>query len=156
MGIEMEPIGRVEAARNHVEDDYWGGQESRIVLAEQYEAEALQGIEEFSHVEVIFFFDRLDPSGVVTGARRPRNNPEWPVVGIFAQRGKNRPNRIGCTICRVVRREGRSLFVSGLDAIDGTPVLDIKPVMAEFLPGEEIRQPAWTHELMRFYWQSAS
>jgi tRNA-Thr(GGU) m(6)t(6)A37 methyltransferase TsaA len=152
----MEPIGRVEAARNHVEDDYWGGQESRIVLAEQYEAEALQGIEEFSHVEVIFFFDRLDPSGVVTGARRPRNNPEWPVVGIFAQRGKNRPNRIGCTICRVVRREGRSLFVSGLDAIDGTPVLDIKPVMAEFLPGEEIRQPAWTHELMRFYWQSAS
>jgi tRNA-Thr(GGU) m(6)t(6)A37 methyltransferase TsaA len=156
VGIEMEPIGRVEAARNHVEDDYWGGQESRIVLAEQYEAEALQGIEEFSHVEVIFFFDRLDPSGVVTGARRPRNNPEWPVVGIFAQRGKNRPNRIGCTICRVVRREGRSLFVSGLDAIDGTPVLDIKPVMAEFLPGEEIRQPAWTHELMRFYWQSAS
>lgn len=84
--------------------------------------------------------------------RHPRNNPEWPAVGIFAQRGKNRPNRLGSAICRLVRVEGTRLFVAELDAIDKTPVLDIKPVMAEFLPRELIRQPTWSRELMRQYW----
>lgn len=88
----------------------------------------------------------------MTGARHPRNNKEWPAVGIFAQRGKNRPNRLGSTICRIVRVEGSKLFVSELDAINGTPVLDIKPVMTEFLPRQEVHQPAWSHELMRQYW----
>jgi len=88
----------------------------------------------------------------VTGARHPRGRHEWPAVGIFAQRAKARPNRIGCTICQVVRVEGTSLYVAELDAIDGTPVLDIKPILAEFLPRGEVRQPAWSHELMRDYW----
>lgn len=102
---------------------------------------------------MIYFFDRVDPANVVSGARHPRNNRDWPAVGIFAQRGKNRPNRIGSTICRVLRRDGRRLFVAELDAIDGTPVLDIKPVMQEFLPREPVRQPAWSRELMRRYWE---
>jgi tRNA (Thr-GGU) A37 N-methylase len=76
----------------------------------------------------------------------------WPRVGIFAQRGKGRPNRLGATIVEVVSREGRVLTVAGLDAIDGTPVLDIKPVLAEFLPRKPVRQPAWSCELMRDYW----
>jgi tRNA (Thr-GGU) A37 N-methylase len=88
----------------------------------------------------------------VTGARHPRNNTAWPRVGIFAQRGKNRPNRIGSTICRVLRIDGRELYVAELDAIDKTPVLDIKPVMAEFLPREPVRQPRWSQELMSRYW----
>jgi tRNA-Thr(GGU) m(6)t(6)A37 methyltransferase TsaA len=153
MKIEMTPIGRVTAARADAEDDFWGGAESCITLADGYEPAALDGIEAFSHAEVLFLFDRVQPAKVVTGARHPRNNPAWPAVGIFAQRGKNRPNRIGSTICRIVRREGRRLFVAELDAIDGTPVLDIKPVMAEFLPREEVRQPAWSRELMSRYWQ---
>jgi tRNA-Thr(GGU) m(6)t(6)A37 methyltransferase TsaA len=151
--LEVEAIGRVEGARAEAEDDFWGGAESCIVLAEQFPEDALQGIEDFSHAEVIFHFDRVDPAKIVTGARHPRNNRAWPAVGIFAQRGKSRPNRIGSTICRVLRREGRRLYVAELDAIDGTPVLDIKPVMREFLPREEVRQPAWSHELMRQYWQ---
>jgi tRNA (Thr-GGU) A37 N-methylase len=73
-------------------------------------------------------------------------------VGIFAQRGKGRPNRLGVTIVEVIRREGRALTVAGLDAIDGSPVLDIKPVMAEFLPRTPVRQPEWSRELMRNYW----
>jgi tRNA (Thr-GGU) A37 N-methylase len=73
-------------------------------------------------------------------------------VGIFAQRGKGRPNRLGATIVEIVNRAGRVLTVTGLDAIDGTPVLDIKPVMAEFLPRNPVRQPKWSHELMRSYW----
>lgn len=73
-------------------------------------------------------------------------------AGNYRQRAKNRPNRIGSTICRVMRVEGTRLFVCELDAIDGNPVLDLKPVMAEFLPRQEIRQPAWSHDLMRRYW----
>ena len=152
MKIEMAAIGFVSAARTAVEDDFWGGAESCITLADEFPADALQGLDEFSHVEVLFHFHALDPGKIVVGARHPRNNPAWPKVGIFAQRGKNRPNRIGTTICRLVRVDGRKLFVRELDAIDGTPVLDIKPVIAEFLPRGPVKQPAWSHELMREYW----
>jgi len=154
MIAQVQAIGFVEAIRPHAEDDFWGGEESCIALTEQFTAEALQGISDFSHVEVVFLFHEVEPSKIVTGARHPRNNKEWPVVGIFAQRAKNRPNRIGSTICQVVRVEGAKLFVAELDAINGTPVLDIKPVMIEFLPRREIRQPDWSHELMRQYWLS--
>ena len=152
MQFTIEPIGFVRAARTEAEDDYWGGEEACIELASGYPAEALQGLMEFSHAEVLFVFDRVEPARIVTGARHPRNNKAWPAIGIFAQRGKNRPNRLGSTICRLLRCSGTRLFVAELDAIDGTPVVDIKPVMAEFLPRAEIRQPQWSHELMRDYW----
>jgi tRNA (adenine37-N6)-methyltransferase len=155
MKIELEAIGYVEAARTSPEDDFWGGGESCIILSDRYEPESLKGIEAFSHVEVLFLFDQVDPSKIVTGARHPRNNPDWPAVGIFAQRGKNRPNRIGTTICRIIRCKDRRLYVAELDAISGTPVLDIKPVMSEFLPREEVRQPSWSRELMSQYWKKA-
>jgi tRNA (Thr-GGU) A37 N-methylase len=152
MGIEIQAIGVVKAVRPHAGDDFWGGEEACISLSPDFTSEALRGFAEFSHVEVLFFFHEVDPSKIVTGARHPRNNPEWPAVGIFAQRGKNRLNRIGSTICRIVGVDGTRLFVTELDAIDGTPVIDIKPVMAEFLPRGEVRQPAWSSELMRRYW----
>lgn len=150
--FEMIPIGEVRNARTTAEDDYWGGVESRIVLADSFGRDALEGIEEFSHAEIIYVFHQVDPGKIVSGARHPRNNPAWPNVGIFAQRGKNRPNGIGSTIVRIIRREGRELCVSELDAINGTPVLDIKPVMAEFLPRQPVTQPSWSRELMRAYW----
>ena len=75
-------------------------------------------------------------------------------MGIFAQRAKDRPNRLGSTVVEIVKRDDRVLTVAGLDAVDGTPVLDIKPVMAEFLPRGEVRQPAWSHELMRQHWKA--
>ncbi|MFN8006597.1 MAG: SAM-dependent methyltransferase [Terriglobia bacterium] len=153
MKVEMEAVGYIESIRSQVEDDYWGGQESCIVLSNRFTPEALQGMEEYSHLEIIFLMDRVDPSKIIWGARRPRNNPTWPEVGIFAQRSKYRPNRIGCTICRILRREGMRLFVSELDAIDKTPVLDMKPVLTEFLPQEKIRQPLWSRELMQDYWK---
>ena len=73
-------------------------------------------------------------------------------MGIFAQRGKNRPNRLGTTTCRLLQVDGTKLNVAGLDAIDGTPVLDIKPVMKEFLPRGALAQPEWATELMASYW----
>ena len=150
--IELKPIGYVEATRPHAEDDNWGNEQACITLVEDFEVAALQGLSEFSHVEILYFFHEVAESKITSGARHPRNNPEWPAVGIFAQRGKNRPNRLGSTICRLVRVQGVRLFVAELDAIDGTPVVDIKPVMAEFLPRESVRQPNWSHELMRQYW----
>src|SRR5579871_4771896 len=101
--IEQTPIGYVEAMRPHAEDDYWGGEQASIVLAEEFGPEALQGLADFSHVEILYYFHEVDAAKVTTGARHPRNNPSWPAVGIFAQRGKNRPNRIGSTICRLIR-----------------------------------------------------
>jgi tRNA-Thr(GGU) m(6)t(6)A37 methyltransferase TsaA len=149
---KVQAIGFVEAIRPHARDDFWGDEQACISLTDLFTSESLQGVADFSHVEILFLFHEVDSSRIVTGARHPRNNKDWPQVGIFAQRGKNRPNRIGSTICRVVRVEGTRLFVSELDAIDGTPVLDIKPVMSEFLPRQQVRQPDWSHELMREYW----
>jgi tRNA-Thr(GGU) m(6)t(6)A37 methyltransferase TsaA len=151
--VEIQPIGFVEAPRHDAEDDYWGDEQACISLAAPFAAEALQGLADFSHVEVLFLFHLVEASKIVSGARHPRNNRDWPSVGIFAQRGKNRPNRIGSTICRVIRVDGTRLIVAELDAINDTPVIDIKPVMSEFLPRQEVRQPAWSSELMRRYWQ---
>jgi len=150
--IELEAIGHVRDARAEAVDDFWGDARSRIVLNESVGLDALDGIEQFSHAEILYLFDRVPEEKIQRGARHPRNNPDWPKVGILAQRGKNRPNRIGSTIVRVLERRGRELWVAELDAIEGTPVLDIKPVMQEFLPRTPVRQPAWSRELMAQYW----
>ena len=133
-------------------DDDWGRVESEIVLDEALPEDALAGLEDFSHLEIVYLFHRVAADQLVTGAEHPRENPAWPKVGIFAQRKKNRPNRLGLTTVELLGREGRSLRVRGLDAIDGSPVLDIKPVLAEFLPRSPVRQPDWSHELMAGYW----
>lgn len=153
MKITLEPIGTVHNNRSEISDDNWGDVVSKIVISEQYPASSLDGIETFSHLEIIFFFSGVDESSIVTAARHPRNNTDWPKTGIFAQRGKNRPNRLGLCTVRLLARNGRTLEVLGLDAINGTPVLDIKPVMQEFLPKGEVRQPQWSSELMKNYWK---
>ncbi len=150
--ITLQPIGYVRGGRDEPRDDQWGNEVATIELVETFAPEALDGVDTFSHVEIVFYFDLVDESKIERGSRHPRGNREWPRVGIFAQRAKDRPNRLGVSVARVVRREGRSLIVQGLDAVSGTPVLDIKPVMAEFLPRGEIRQPQWSRELMREYW----
>lgn len=153
MDIQLRPVGYVRAHRSTPEDDFWGGSEADIVLESAYPEDALAGLTDFSHAEILFHFDRVPEEKIVTGARHPRGNTAWPAVGIFAQRGKNRPNRLGSTMCRILRVEGRRLVVAELDAIDGTPVIDIKPVLQEFLPRETIRQPDWSHILMQDYWK---
>ena len=155
MTFEMKPIAVVSTARSRPEDDCWGGEQSCITLAAEFPPEALAGLDAFSHVEVVFVFHSVEPSKIITSGRHPRNNPNWPVVGIFAQRAKNRPNRIGSTICPIERVTGRLLYVRELDAIDGTPVLDLKPVMVEFLPRTRVQQPTWASELMKHYWSTA-
>lgn len=150
--IALEPIGHVRNIRQTTADDYWGSIVSTIVLADHLDPDCLLGLESFSHAEIIYYFDQVADDKIITGARHPRNNPHWPKIGIFAQRAKNRPNRLGLTTVSIKRRDGRTLYVEDLDAIDGTPVVDIKPVMTEFLPRGVIRQPDWSHALMQAYW----
>ena len=151
--IVLTPIGVVRGGRAEPIDDSWDNVEARIELDPmQFNADATASLGEFSHVEVVFHFNRVPDDEVNTGARHPRGRKDWPLVGIFAQRGKGRPNRIGITACKLLSVDGLSLAVRGLDAIDGTPVIDIKPVMSGFLPRGDIREPDWSRELMAGYW----
>lgn len=150
--VTLHPIGFVQGGRREPEDDHWGNVPADIVLDPGLPAESLAGLDQFSHVLVVYYFDQVDPARIESGARHPRNRTDWPKVGIFAQRGKNRPNQLGVTACRLLGVEGRTLHVEGLDAVSGTPVLDLKPVFREFEPRGPIRQPPWVSELMRNYW----
>ena len=105
--IILQPVALVHNARTSPEDDNWGDVISSIELVAELPEEALEGLEAFSHVEILYFFHQVPAAKVVTAVRHPRNNPAWPKVGIFAQRGKDRPNRVGATVARLLRREGR-------------------------------------------------
>ena len=149
----LRPIGTVSSTRDTPIDDDWNAIPAHIDLdPEQFDEEALMGLDAFSHCEILFLFDRVPDEKIETGARHPRGREDWPRIGIFAQRGKNRPNRIGLTTCRIVSADGLRLTLTGLDAIDGTPVLDIKPVMSGFAPRGDVREPDWAKEIMAGYW----
>ncbi len=150
--FSVRPVGHVRAERGDPIDDDWDAVPARIELDDRFDPEALAGLDQFSHVEVIYLFHLVPDGEVESKARHPRGNTARPRVGIFAQRGKGRPNRLGATIAKVDRVEGRTLHLTGLDAIDGTPVLDIKPVMTGFLPRGPVHEPGWATEIMAGYW----
>lgn len=148
----LTPIGVVHCTRKEPTDDRWSREHAEIELdAHQFTPEALAGLDQFSHVQVIYVMNDVDPDEVETTARHPRNRPDWPKVGIFAQRAKRRPNRLGLSCCRLVGMYGLRIEVDDLDAIDGTPVVDIKPWVDEFGPRGATKQPAWMTELMKDY-----
>ena len=152
--LRLRPIGIVRSGRSEAIDDTWDEVPASIVLdSNRFEPDALLGLDAFSHIEVIFYFHGVAAEKEETGARRPRDRADWPRVGIFAQRGKNRPNRLGVTTCRVLAVEGLLIRVQGLDAIEGSPVLDIKPYMSGFAPRGPLREPPWAKELMAEYWR---
>lgn len=151
--LTFRPIGHVVGGRTEAVDDRWDTVSSRIELdPDVLEVGATDGLADFSHIEVVFCFDRVDEEAVCRGTRHPRGRSDWPSVGILAQRARDRPNRIGVTVCRLMGVGPRTIAVVGLDAIDGTPVLDVKPHMTEFGARGDIRQPAWSTELMAEYW----
>lgn len=152
MAIELEPIGHVRGGRIDPIDDGWGGERCTIELTDRFTPDALAGLEGFSHVEVLFQFHLVDESAVVAGARRPRGRADWPEVGIFAQRGRVRPNRLGVSVAELVAVEGTTVVLQGLDAVDGTPVLDLKPYLRGFAPRGEVVEPPWATEIMSAYW----
>ncbi|HVV82328.1 MAG TPA: SAM-dependent methyltransferase [Kofleriaceae bacterium] len=150
--ITLVPIGVVRGGRTLPVDDAWAAETCTIELDGRFGPDALAGLADFSHVEVVYHFHQVAEADVVSGARHPRGRADWPAVGIFAQRGRTRPNRLGVSIAEVVSVDGTTLALRGLDAIDGTPVLDLKPVMSGFAPRGPVREPAWARELMAGYW----
>lgn len=152
--IPVGPVGIVRSPVAQPRDDIWGGVVSEIELdASQFTESAVAALGSFSHIQVVFFMHLVPESKIERGARHPRNRADWPEVGIFAQRAKARPNRLGVSTCRLLRITGLILTVLELDAIDGTPVLDIKPYMEEFGPRGVTEQPPWSKELMAGYFQ---
>jgi tRNA-Thr(GGU) m(6)t(6)A37 methyltransferase TsaA len=150
---DIRPIAFVRGGRKEPVDDNWGKVEADIVLdAAQFGPESTAGLADFSHLMVVYRFHLVPDAEISSGARHPRGRTDWPKVGIFAQRGKGRPNRIGVTTCEIVAVDGLTVRVRGLDAIDGTPVLDIKPHMSGFAPRGAVREPAWAGEIMKNYW----
>ncbi len=121
----MSPIGfvRTFAVGKEVNDK---NVVSQIILDDQY-LEALDGVEEFSHFFVLFWFDRLSNQDRKTRKVRPCGRTDMPLVGLFATRAPLRPNPIGLTVVKLLNKQGTTLTVQGLDAFDGTPILDIKP-----------------------------
>jgi len=151
MQITLKPVAFVKNSRAVPTDDFWGSIISEIELADGVPTETLNSIETFSHLEIIYHFDKLKADEMVY-AGHPRGNKSYPYTGIFAQRKKDRPNAIGLCTVELLSHNGRTITVKNLDAIDGTPVIDIKPVMKEFEPKGEIIQPAWVSDLMKQYW----
>lgn len=154
--VRLAPVGVVRSEIRELGDDCWAGSVAVIELDQlRFSAESTRGLDEFSHVEVLFLFNRVAEDRAFESARHPRERKDWPMVGIFAQRAKDRPNRIGATVCRLERVEGTRIWVRELDAVEGTPVVDIKPYMAEFGPRGAVQQPEWSKELMAGYFGSS-
>ena len=149
--LDLKVVATVKNMRPHIEDDYWEEIVSEIILEKDIPTEVIKNIDQFSHLEIVFLFHLVDQTKIINSGR-PRGNPNYPEMGIFAQRKKERVNQLGLSIVELLEIKGRTLKVKYLDAIDGTPVIDIKPVFKEFLPKGEIRQPSWVSDITKNYW----
>ncbi|MFF5563574.1 SAM-dependent methyltransferase [Streptomyces sp. NPDC012623] len=150
--LEIKPIGMVVGGRPEVADDYWGGVDSVIRLNPDYPTEVVQGLEEFSHLIVVWHFDRASPGDVALHARSPRNNPSWPPSGTFAHRNHRRPNQLATSFPRLLKVEGLDLHVTDLDAVDGTAVYDLAPYFTEMGPRGTVHEPSWPGDMLSDYW----
>lgn len=152
MNILLSAIASVRNSRITPIDDNWSDIISEIHLSDHVPTSAFDHIADFSHLEIIFYFDQVSDDKIVFSGR-PRGNPDYPEVGIFGQRKKDRPNKIGLCTVELIAHKDRILVVRNLDAINGTPILDIKPVFKEFQPQGPVVQPEWVADLMKNYWK---
>jgi len=112
-----------------------------IIVKKGYE-KALEGIEDFSHIYVIFWMHEISEAERRTLKTHPRGRIDLPLLGVFATRSPLRPNPIGLTIVELLERKGNTLTIRGLDAFDGTPVIDIKPCNRWDII-KNVRVPKW-------------
>jgi tRNA (adenine37-N6)-methyltransferase len=148
--MTVTPIGVVKSPVLEGRDHNWGGVVAELHLAEHFAA-GLQGLEEFSHVLVLFWMHQSSFKPEADLVRRPRGRADMPELGIFAQRAKRRPNPIGLSVVRLIERRGVVLRVQGLDAIDGSPILDLKPYVPAFDSVDKPAVPEWVPRLMQGY-----
>ena len=145
-----QPIGVVRSPVTEPVDEGWSSVVSEVHVNEEYAA-GLKGLEYFSHAVVVVHLHRVDFDPEAHLQRRPRGRKDMPCVGIFAQRARHRPNPIGITAVEIVRVEGNVLRVRGLDAIDGTPVLDVRPYFPHYDRVDDTSVPDWVDRLMEGY-----
>ncbi|MGB8955357.1 MAG: tRNA (N6-threonylcarbamoyladenosine(37)-N6)-methyltransferase TrmO [Tumebacillaceae bacterium] len=150
MQLQVKAIGTVHSPVTEGVDDNWGSVVSEIEV-DDWLAPGLQGLEEFSHLTVVFYMHESSFSRASDLVRRPQGREDMPMLGIFCQRAKHRPNPIGITAVKLLAVEGNRLHVQGLDAIDGTPVLDIKPYFPPFDRRDDATTPEWVGRLMETY-----
>jgi tRNA-Thr(GGU) m(6)t(6)A37 methyltransferase TsaA len=143
--IALEPIAMVKNDIKEMGRRDWDKVISQLVFRPDFE-DALEGLKEFSHIIVLFVF-HLSPSGESAAHKiHPQMRPDLPLVGVFATRSPVRPNPLGMAVVELRGHIKNILTVTGLDALDGTPIVDVKP----YLPGDsvaKIRVPDWIHKL---------
>lgn len=149
-GFHVAPIARVSSPVTDPTDGGWGDVTSRVEMMPGFEA-GIAGLEQFSHLVVVTFLHQASFEPARHLVRRPRGLPSMPAVGIFAQRAKDRPNPIGITAVRILAVTGNAVTVRGLDAIDGTPVLDLKPYYPAYDLVVDASVPEWVTRLMEGY-----
>ena len=142
MEMNLTPIGFVKNNITEPKREDWKTVTSEIIINEDLK-EALSRIDEFSHIIVIYWMHKLPPSQHSVIKVHPKGNQNLPLVGVFASRSPARPNPIGITTVKLMERQDNVLKVTGLDAIDGTPVLDIKPYIPDQDSTSEIKTPGW-------------
>jgi tRNA-Thr(GGU) m(6)t(6)A37 methyltransferase TsaA len=143
--LTLKAIGQVVEGPSYPPEPGWETREARIEVDAAW-AEALDGIEEFSHIWLLWWLDRRDSPPQVLHVH-PEGRPEMPLVGIFATRSPRRPNPLAMTLVQLLERQGRCLRVRGLDACQGTPILDIKPYLRRGDQSPEANMPAWLERL---------
>ena len=147
--VTLAVVATVRNGRHDFLDADWGAVESRIEPHPDY-LPALQGLEAFSHALVVFYMHHAPDDEVPVLRRRPRGRADMPILGVFAQRGRMRPNPIGVTPATIVAVTAEAVIVRGLDALDGTPVLDLKPYVPVF-DRRDATVPDWMDRLMLGY-----
>jgi tRNA-Thr(GGU) m(6)t(6)A37 methyltransferase TsaA len=152
-GLRIPPVPREPAVfrpigvvRNRVRTprmDGWEHVRSDLIFRDDL-TDALDGIETYSHVIVVFHLHRVPEQERTTGRIHPRGDSRLPEQGVLATRSQRRPNAIGVSVVPLLRRRKNILRVRGLDAIDGTPVLDIKPYVPRYDSVTDAKVPDWT------------
>jgi tRNA-Thr(GGU) m(6)t(6)A37 methyltransferase TsaA len=140
--VTLQAVGVVRSRLHDLRPRDTRDARSAIDVAEAF-APALAGLDGFSHAIVLTWLDRVSDAERATLRERPGGIPSLPEIGVFALRTHHRPNPIGVTVVRVERVEGARLHVAGLDVVDGTPVLDIKPYLPPYDSVPDARLPGW-------------
>lgn len=147
--ITLSPIGYVSNDIPEKKDDFWGNSISTITLKNEFRG-GPTGLQEFSHAIILCYLDKARYIPEKHLIRRPRNRQDMPLLGIFSQRTKDHPNPIGLTTVEILSVSDTAITVKGLDAINGTPVLDIKPYFPAF-DRRDAQTPEWVDILMKNY-----
>ncbi len=148
--MDLKPIGFVRNEIIHPYYHEWGEVLSEIIINKEF-AKGLIGLDDFSHALIIFYMHQATYVEEKHLVRHPQEREELPKIGIFAQRAKHRPNPIGITAVQIIEIKENILSVKGLDAINDTPVLDIKPYFPDFDFREGAKTPEWVQEVMKYY-----